>query len=446
MDIDKGENARRAPASGRPAEATTTATRRRFNPFTALGPGLITGAADEDPGGIATHSQAGAQFGLGMLWTAFLTYPFMAAFQSVCGRIGRVTGRGLAANIGRTFPRWVVLGVVALLLLANVLNIAADVAAMGEAAQLVFGGSRHVFTLGLAVFSLLLQVFVPYHRYVGFLKWMTLALFSYVAVAFATHIPWTEVVAQTIAPRIQLDLATATVVVAVFGTTISPYLFFWQTAEEVEDVTLHPNEHPLTEHPEEAEYELKRIGWDTYLGMAYGNGIGFFVMLATAATLHAAGITQIQTAAQAAMALRPMAGDLAFILFALGIVATGLLAVPVLAASAAYALSEAMGWKASLESRFSEAHGFYGVIGVAILAGVILDYSPLDPIRALFWSAVINGVIAVPLMVVIMLVATRKSIMGAFTATPVQRVVGWAAVAIMAAAAGVMFAQMAGAL
>ncbi|MDO8324773.1 MAG: divalent metal cation transporter [Phenylobacterium sp.] len=444
MDIDKVEIARKAPAPVSPA-GTTTAGRRRFNPFTALGPGLITGAADEDPGGIATHSQAGAQFGLGMLWTAFATYPFMAAFQSVCGRIGRVTGRGLAANIGRAFPRWVVLSVVGLLLLANVLNIAADVAAMGEAAQLVFGGNRHVFTLGLAVFSLLLQVFVPYHRYVGFLKWMTLALFSYVAVAFATHIPWTEVVAQTLAPQIKLDLATATVVVAVFGTTISPYLFFWQAAEEVEDVALRPDEHPLTEHPEEAEYELKRIGWDTYLGMAYGNGIGFFVMLATAATLHSAGITQIDTASQAAMALRPLAGDLAFMLFALGIIATGLLAVPVLAASAAYALSEAMGWKASLESRFSEAHGFYGVIGVAILAGVILDYSPLDPIRALFWSAVINGVIAVPLMAVIMLVATRRSIMGAFTATPLQRIVGWAAVAIMAAASGVMFAQMAGA-
>jgi NRAMP (natural resistance-associated macrophage protein)-like metal ion transporter len=421
----------------------TDQPRRRFNPFTALGPGLITGAADEDPGGIATHSQAGAQFGFDMLWTAFVTYPFMSAFQAVCGRIGRVTGRGLAANIRSAFPPWVVLAVVVLLLVANVLNIAADMAAMGEAAQLVFGGGRHVFTLGLAVFSLLLQVFVPYHRYVGFLKWMTLALFAYVAVAFAIHIPWGEVLARTLVPRIRPDVETATVVVAVFGTTISPYLFFWQTSEEVEDVTLHSNEHPLSEHPEEAEYELKRIGWDTYIGMAYANGIGFFVMLATAATLHVAGVTQIQTAAQAASALRPIAGDLAFLLFALGIVATGLLAVPVLAASAAYALSEAMGWKASLENKLSEAHGFYGVIAVATLIGVILDYSPLDPIRALFWSAVINGVIAVPLMAVIMLVATRKSIMGAFTATPLQRVVGWAAVAIMAVAAAVMFTQMA---
>lgn len=415
---------------------------RRFNPLTALGPGLITGAADEDPGGIATHSQAGAQFGLDMLWTAFVTYPFMAAFQSVCGRIGRVTGQGLAANIRRAFPPWVVIGVVGLLLIANVLNIAADIASMGEAAQLVFGGGRHVFTLGLALFSLLLQVFVPYHRYVGILKWMTLTLFAYVAVAFAVHVSWTEVLLRSFAPHIRLNVETATVVVAVFGTTISPYLFFWQTAEEVEDLSIHEAEHALKDHPEEARFELKRIGWDTYIGMAYANGIGFFVMLSTAVTLHAAGVTQIQTAAQAATALRPLAGDLAFMLFALGIIATGLLAVPVLAASAAYALSEALGWKASLEHRFSEAHGFYGVITVAILVGVVLDYSPLDPIRALFWSAVINGLIAVPLMAVIMLVATRRSIMGAFTATLMQRVVGWAAVAIMAVAAAVMFAQM----
>lgn len=416
---------------------------KRFNPLTALGPGLITGAADEDPGGIATHSQAGAAFGLDMLWTAFLTYPFMAAFQSICARIGRVTGKGLATNIKAAFPPWVLKSAVLLLLAANTLNIAADVAAMGEAAQLVLGGSRHAYTIGLALFSLLLQVFVPYHRYVSFLKWMTLALLAYVAVAFAVHVNWGEVLSRSFWPRVELDLNAATVVVAVFGTTISPYLFFWQSSEEVEDLDLNPDEHALIGAPEEAPAQLARIRWDTYIGMAYANGIGFFVMLSTAVTLHQAGVTQIDSAAQAAAALRPLAGDLAFALFALGIVATGLLAVPVLAASAAYAMSEAMGWRAGLERKFSEAHGFYGIITVAILAGVALDYSPLDPIRALFWSAVVNGVIAVPLMVVIMLVATRRPIMGAFVSKGPQLWIGWAATAIMAAAAVVMFVQMA---
>jgi NRAMP (natural resistance-associated macrophage protein)-like metal ion transporter len=417
---------------------------RRFNPLTALGPGLITGAADEDPGGIATHSQAGAQFGLDMLWTAFLTYPFMAAFQAICGDVGRVTGKGLASNIKAAFPPWVVRSVVGLLLIANTLNIAADIASMGEAAQLVFGGNRHIYTIALALFSLGLQVLVPYHRYVGFLKWMTLSLLAYVAVAFTVHVPWGHVLARTALPHVAFSLATATVVVAVFGTTISPYLFFWQTSEEVEDLEIDDSIHPLTEHPEEAPEAMRRIEWDTYIGMAYANIVGFFVMLSTAVTLHGAGVTQINTAAQAAQALRPLAGDLAFGLFALGIVATGLLAVPVLAASAAYALTETLGWRGGLERKFSEAHGFYGIIGLAILAGVALDYSSLDPIRALFWSAVVNGVIAVPLMAVIMLVATRRSIMGAFTAGPWHRFVGWAAVGIMAAAALVMFAQMAG--
>lgn len=443
MKADDDQNSRDARVPGAGGESPD-ARKRRFNPFTALGPGLITGAADEDPGGVATHSQAGAQFGLDMLWTAFLTYPFMAAIQSICAQIGRVTGKGLATNIRAAFPPWVVRSVVVLLLLANVLNIAADVAAMGEAAQLVFGGDRHYFTIGLAVFSLLLQVLVPYHRYVGFLKWMTLALLAYVAVAFTVNVDWVEVLTRSFRPQVRLDLATATVVVAVFGTTISPYLFFWQTSEEVEDLEMNKDAHPLRQHPEEAPAELRRIRWDTYFGMAYANGVGFFIMLSTAVTLHAAGITQINTAAQAANALRPLAGDLAFALFALGIVATGLLAVPVLAASAAYAMSEALGWRAGLERKFSEARGFYGIIGVAILAGVALDYSNLDPIRALFWSAVVNGVIAVPLMVVIMLVAARRSVMGAFTIHPVQRAVGWAAVGIMTAAAGVMFAQLIG--
>ncbi|MCI3132310.1 NRAMP family divalent metal transporter [Phenylobacterium aquaticum] len=415
---------------------------RRFNPFTALGPGLITGAADDDPSGIATYSQAGAGFGLQMLWTVVLTYPFMAAFQSVCARIGRVSGRGLAANIQRVFPPWIVVGVVGLLLIANILNIAADLASMGEAAALVIGGDQHLYTAGFALVTLALQVFVPYHRYVRLLKWLTLALFAYVAVAFIVHVPWLAVLHATVMPKLKFSAEEATLVVAVFGTTISPYLFFWQASEEVEDIA-PAGEHPLTQAPAEAPAALQRIGWDTYVGMAFSNLIAFFIILSTAVTLHAAGVTQIQTAGQAANALRPIAGDFAFALFALGIIGTGLLAIPTLAGSAAYALSEALGWKEGLERRFSDAQGFYGVIAVAILAGLALSYSPLDPIQALFWSAVVNGVIAVPLMVVIMLVATARTIMGGFIATPLQRTVGWAAVAIMAVASAVMFSQFA---
>ena len=415
---------------------------RRFNPLTSLGPGLITGAADDDPSGIATYSQAGAQFGLNMLWTVVLTYPFMMVFQSICARIGRVTGKGLAANIRVSFSPRMANAVVLLLLIANILNIAADVASMGEAAQLVFGGGRHLFTIGLAVGSLLLQVFVPYHLYVRYLKWLTLALFAYVAVAFTVHVPWGEVLHHTVLPHLTLDRSAATVIVAVFGTTISPYLFFWQSSEEVEDLKAHRGAHPLKDAPREAPAELKRIGWDTYAGMAYSNGIAFFIILSTAVTLHAAGVTNIQTAAQAASALRPVAGELAFALFALGIVATGLLAVPTLAGSAAYALSEARGWRAGLEKKLGDAPGFYAVIGLAIAAGVALDFSPIDPIKALFWSAVVNGVIAVPLMVVIMLLAMRKKVMGQFTATPIQRLLGWMATAVMAAASIAMFVLM----
>jgi NRAMP (natural resistance-associated macrophage protein)-like metal ion transporter len=412
---------------------------RRFNPFTALGPGLITGAADDDPSGIATYAQAGAQFGLQMLWTMVLTYPFMAVFQSICARVGRVTGRGLAANIKKVFPRWVVVLVVTLLLLANTLNIAADIAAMGESSRLVLGGSAYVYTIALAVFSLLLQVFVPYHRYVWFLKWITLALLSYVAVAFTVHVPWAEVARHTVWPDLAINRDSITLIVGVFGTTISPYLFFWQTSEEVEEIHNHAGTHPLKEAPGEAPKELERIEWDTYVGMFYSNAIAFFIILSTAVTLHAGGITNIATASQAASALRPLAGDFAFLLFALGVVGTGLLAVPVLAGSAAYALSEAFGWKASLESKMSEAHGFYGVISVAILAGIALDFSPIDPIKALFWTAVVNGVIAVPLMVVIMLLSGRKSVMGEFAVRGVQKWFGWLATAIMAVASGLMF-------
>ncbi len=413
-----------------------------FNPFKALGPGLITGAADDDPSGIATYSQAGARFGLDMLWTVVLTYPLMAVIQSICARIGRVTGMGLAANLKAVFPAWVVIAAVVLLLIANTLNIAADVAAMGEAARLVFGGSRMAFIVGFALVSLILQVFVPYHRYVRVLKWLTLSLFAYVAVAFMVNAPWLEAFHRAILPKLHLNADAAMMVVAIFGTTISPYLFFWQCSEEVEEIGAHPGARPLKNFPKGARSELLRIRWDTYIGMAFSNAIAFFIILSTAVTLNAKGVTNIQTAADAAAALRPLAGDFAFALFGVGIVATGLLALPVLAGSAAYAIAEAMGWKEGLERRARDAKGFYAVIALATLAGLALTFSGLDPIKALVWSAVVNGVIAVPLMVVIMLLVIRKGVMGAFTATPVQWLFGWGATAVMAAASVAMFVLM----
>ena len=416
------------------------AKRHRFNPFLRLGPGLITGAADDDPSGIATYSQAGAQFGFHMLWTVVVAYPFMVAVQSVCARIGRVTGKGLSENLRAVFPPWVVLAVVALLLIANTINVAADLAAMGNSATLVFGGNKHLFTLGFALFSLLVQVFVPYHLYVRYLKWLTLALFSYVAVAFAVHVPWLDALHRTVLPHFALDRSAATLVVAIFGTTISPYLFFWQASEEVEEIEEHARAKPLKEAPRQAPRALERIGWDTWIGMAYSEIIAFFIILSTAVTLHRAGVTNIATASQAASALKPLAGNFAFLLFALGIVSTGLLAVPVLAGSAAYALAEARGWKEGLANKLSDAREFYGVIAFAVAAGIALDFSPIDPIKALFWSAVVNGVVAVPLMAVIMILATRKSIMGQFTARPWQRVIGWAATVLMGAVAVAMIA------
>jgi NRAMP (natural resistance-associated macrophage protein)-like metal ion transporter len=414
----------------------------RFNPLSALGPGLITGAADDDPSGIATYSQAGAQFGFQMLWTMVFTYPLQGVFQSLCARVGRVTGRGLAANIKTIFPQWVLLSVVALVLFANTLNVSSDVAAMGEAGALLIPGQAHLLTVGFAALTLGLLIFVPYHRYVTILKWLTLSLFAYVAVAFIVHAPWGQVLLRTVWPQFKIDKDSITMVVAIFGTTISPYLFFWQASEEVEEIENHPGEHPLKDAPGEARAELKRIGWDTYIGMFYSNLIAFFVILATAVTLNAHGVTNIQTASQAALALKPIAGDLATALFAIGIIGTGFLAIPTLAGSAAYALSEAMGWREGLELKFNEAKGFYIVIGVSILGGVAVSYSPLDPIKALFWSAVVNGVVAVPLMAIIMLLATRKSLMGVFVATPWQRIGGWLATAVMGVAAVLMFATM----
>ncbi len=413
--------------------------RLKEHPLARVGPGLITGVADDDPSGIATYSQAGAQFGLNMLWTMPLAYPLMAAVQSMCGRIGRVTGKGLAANIKSAYPPAILKCVVALLLVANTLNIAADVAAMGESAELVTGLDRHLMTAAFVIASILLQVFIPYHRYVNILKWLTLSLLAYAAVLFTVHVPWSQVAFHTFWPTFKMNGAAAMVIVAIFGTTISPYLFFWQASEEVEDMRAEPVSAPLNVDPREAATELRRIRWDTWSGMFYSDLTAYFIVLATAVTLNVAGITQIETAAQAASALRPIAGNFAFLLFTLGIIGVGMIGVPVLAGSSAYALAESMDWSWGLERKAADARAFYGVIAVSVLLALGIQYSPISPMRALFWSAIINGIVAVPLMVVIILIVSSKTVMGKFTASRPIIILGWIATLVMGAAAIRMF-------
>jgi Mn2+/Fe2+ NRAMP family transporter len=409
--------------------------RLKKNPLARVGPGLITGAADDDPSGIATYSQAGAQFGLDMLWTMPLAFPLMSAIQYMCATIGRVTGRGLAANIKEAFPPVIIKSVVLLLLIANTLNIAADVAAMGEVAELIIGFDRHLMTAGFVIATLLMQIFIPYHRYVRLLKWLTLSLLAYAAVLFTVHVPWGRVMLRTVWPHFTADAAAAAVVVGVFGTTISPYLFFWQASEEVEEMRAGLGRPPLLQDAAAASTELRRIRWDTWSGMFYSDLTAYCIILATAVTLHAAGLTDIETAAQAASALRPVAGEFAYTLFALGILGVGLIGVPVLAGSGAYALAETMGWNTGLERPASDARGFYGVIAVSVLLGLGIQYLPIRPMKALFWSAVINGVVAVPLMAVIILLVSKESIMGPYVASRPIVILASIATLVMGAAA-----------
>jgi NRAMP (natural resistance-associated macrophage protein)-like metal ion transporter len=407
-----------------------------------LGPGLITGAADDDPSGIATYSQAGAQYGFGLLWSVLLTTPLMIGIQIVSARIGRVTGHGLAANIRDHYPPWLLHGVVGLLLFANTINIAADLGAMGNALQLIVGGSSEIYIVFFALLSLTLQVFVPFPRYAPLLKWMTLSLLGYVATLFAVHVPWNEATMAVLFPKPQFRAEYVATLVAVLGTTISPYLFFWQASQEVEEQRATPGHEPLREAPEQAAHHLDRIKLDTWIGMTFSNGIALCIMLTTAATLHVQGVTSIETAEQAAAALRPIAGNFAFLLFAAGIVGTGLLAVPVLAGSAAYAVAESRRWPIGLGLTLAEARGFYGILAAATLIGVALDFTDIDPIKALLWSAVVNGVIAVPIMVVMMLLAVKPDVMGPFVVKRRLLVLGWFSTAVMAAAVIAMLATL----
>jgi NRAMP (natural resistance-associated macrophage protein)-like metal ion transporter len=422
---------------------TDTAKRRSAKElFRMLGPGLVTGAADDDPSGIATYSQGGAQFGYSLGWTMFLTTPFMIAIQIVSARIGAVTGQGLAANLDKAMPRSVLHGIVGLLLIANTLNLAADIAAMGDALRLVAGGPLLVYIALFGIGCLTAEILIPYHAYSRYLKTLTLVLFAYVATAFTIRIPWGQVMVATFIPRLSWDRDYTLMLVAIFGTTISPYMFFWQASLEAEGRKLRSKAQTATAAaalPNRlARGESSRIRLDTIAGMALSNLIAFFIIVTTGATLHAHGITQIGTAEQAAQALRPLAGPLAFFLFALGIIGTGLLAVPVLAGSAGYAVAESFGWEGSLELSARGAPGFYLVVAASTLAGLGAALTPIDPIRMLFWSAVVNGVVAVPLMVAMMIIVASYKIMGKFAASRALMIGGWSATALMAVVVAAM--------
>lgn len=420
-------------------EAAAPATTKKTW-LSKLGPGLITGAADDDPSGIATYSQAGAQFGFGLLWTVLITYPLMVGIQVVSARIGVVTGHGLATNIRRHYPKTLLYFIVGALLLANIINIAADIAAMGDAMTLVLGGRAHWYAIGFGVVSAALQVMIPYTRYVRILKWLTLALLAYVATVFVVKVPWASVATGLVTfPRLPWKAGYITTIVAVFGTTISPYLFFWQAAQEVEDLHADPGARALKYAPAEAKSSLDRIKVDTYIGMGFSNLVAFTIMLTFAVTLHLHGVTDIASSAQAAEALKPIAGDFAFLLFSLGIIGTGMLAIPVLAGSAAYAIAETFEWRGSLEDAPSVAPRFYAIIVLATLLGIGMIYAPIDPIKALYWSAVVNGVVSIPIMAVMMLMAARRDIMGALTVSRRLKVLGWACTGVMAAAVVAMF-------
>jgi Mn2+/Fe2+ NRAMP family transporter len=387
--------------------------------WAALGPGLITGASDDDPSGIATYSQAGAQFGFSMCWVMLFTFPLMAAIQEISGRIGRVTGQGIAGNIRRHYPKPLLRVIVGLLLVANVINLGADLGAMGDAVTLLIGGSPHLYVVAFAIGCAALETFSRYERYVVLLKWSSVFLLAYVATALVVDTPW---------------------IVAVLGTTITPYCFFWQSSQDAEDERIDPNAQSLLDAPEQATAQIGRIRLDTYVGMGYSNIISLFIIITTAATLNAHGITDIATSAQAAEALRPIAGPLAFALFAAGIIGIGLLAIPVLAGSCAYALGEALGWPTGLDRLPLDARAFYGTIIVATLVGIVLNFVGLDPVKALFWAAVINGVVSVPLMAVIMVMAMAPKVMGQFTLSRGLCAMGWLCTAVMTVAVAIMFA------
>ena len=411
----------------------------------ALGPGLVTGAADDDPSGIGTHSQIGAEFGYGLAWTFVLSFPLMVVIQEVAAQIGRVTGAGIARNLKRHYPRIVLWLMVSLLLIANVVNLGADLSAMGAALQLLAGGNAGLYTLLFGIVCIVLEVGLSYPRYAAVLKWTTLSLFTYVAVVMVAHVPWPHALRSLVVPELQWNAAYATALVAILGTTISPYLFFWQAAQEIEEQHRHHSK-PLCIAPGDAGPELKRIRIDTLIGMAFSTIVSLAIVFATAATLHASGVRDIATSSQAAEALRPIAGQFAFAMFAIGIIGTGLLAVPVLAGSAAYAVTEMAGMSGSLDAKPLSARLFYATIAITTLAGASLNSVGIDPARALYWAAVVNGILAAPLMAVMMLIVRNPRAMGRLTVSKRMMALGWTATAVMFAASALFLAFVIGPL
>ncbi len=398
-----------------------------------FGPGLITGASDDDPSGIATYSQAGAQFGYAIGWTMLLSYPLMCAIQEISARIGRTTGQGIAGNIRQHYALWLLQTVVALLFLANTINIGADLGAMGDALATLIGGPKLLYVASFGLVCAVLQIFMKYTRYVSVLRWLTLALFAYFGTAMVVEIPWGEALAGLLLPTFSPDPKFWATVVAIFGTTISPYLFFWQASQEAEDTQEEPQRKPLTKAPRQGQDAIARIRSDTYFGMAFSNLVALAIIVTTAATLHVGGITNIETSSQAAEALKPIAGEFAFAVFALGIVGTGLLAVPVLAGSAAYAVGEAFRWPIGLGRQPRAAKAFYATIVFATVLGIGMNFLALSPIKALFWSAVLNGIVALPVMAMMMIMTANPTIMGKFPVTGVLKLLGWTATVVIAA-------------
>ena len=419
---------------GDPGDIQVGVDPRRKRPaiWSRLGAGLITGASDDDPSGIGTYAQAGAAFGFQLAWTLLFSYPLMVVIQEISARIGRTTGHGIAGNLRQHYPNWLLQGIVILLFVANTLNIGADLGAMAECMRLLsprVSGTFLIFSFG--VLCTLLQLFVSHKRYVRVLKGLTLVLPAYFAVLLVVRIPWVRVLRGLLWPHWTLNESFWLMVLAIFGTTISPYLFFWQAAQEVEDTRLDTKRVPLRSNPAQGSSALARIRLDTFIGMGLSNLVGLAILITAGATIHEAGIKNIATAADAAEALRPLAGTFAFALFAVGIIGTGLLAVPVLATSAAYALGEARRWPVGLARRPLQARAFYGTIAAATLLGAAANLVSVNAMQALVWVAVINGIVAVPVMALLMLMAADKRVLGTFTVSRVWRALGWIATGVM---------------
>lgn len=399
----------------------------------SLGPGLTTGAADDDPSGIATYSQTGAQYGFGFAWLALFTIPLMSVVQEMCARIGMVTGIGLAANIKQHYPKKVLYFCTALLLFANTFNIGADLGAMAQGTQLLFPHFYFaVLVILFAVLSLVFQIFIPYATYAKYMKYLTFVLLAYIFSALMVSMDWKSVFYHTIIPTMSFSKDSILMLSAILGTTISPYLFFWQTSQEVEEHILSGEADELTKEQGTIQADIKKMRIDVWSGMCFSNLVMFFIIIACASTLFKNGITNIATAADAAAVLRPFAGHFAYILFAVGIIGTGFLAIPVLAGATSYAVSECFDWKEGLYRKWNEAKAFYGVIAVGVILGIVLNFIGLDPIKALIYSAILNGLISPVILCIIVRLSSNEKVMGKFTSRPLTKTIGWIVVILMA--------------